>query len=151
MRLPPHSTVAHMGRGVTPHCSWHLSIDSFRLKGCTAHTGPHQIILAPCFCSLLCEFQQPQGPLGWLSWALATLMMHLPRQQRDPNAMECIALPATDAEFAEVHYDCTWSQYMSCLPSLEKGWNCSVHLQIVHSALWWTSIPPPKGVHASTA
>lgn len=35
MRLPPHSTVAHMGRGVTPHCSRHLSIDSLRLNGCS--------------------------------------------------------------------------------------------------------------------
>ena len=52
MRLPPHSTVAHMGRGVTPHCSWHLSMDSFKLKGCRAcHvSGVCQIFLAPHGC-----------------------------------------------------------------------------------------------------
>ena len=48
MRLPPHSTVAHMGRGVTPHCSWHLSMDSFRLKGCRAchGSGIHQFFFS---------------------------------------------------------------------------------------------------------
>ncbi len=40
MRLPPHWMVAHMGRGVTPHCPWHLSMESFMLNGCT--TQRHQ-------------------------------------------------------------------------------------------------------------
>ena len=54
MRLPPHSTVAHMGRGVTPHCSWHLSMDSFKLKGCRACqvSGVCQTLFAPHGCGL---------------------------------------------------------------------------------------------------
>ncbi len=65
MRRPPHSTVAHSGRGVTPHCCWHLSTDSATEKGC--------------------------------------------------------------------------GQYMSCSPSLEKGWKCSVHLRPAESDLFLLS------------
>ena len=34
MRLPPHATVAHIGRGVTPHCCWQPSMEPFRSNGC---------------------------------------------------------------------------------------------------------------------
>ena len=59
MRLPPHSTVAHMGRGVTPHCSWHLSMDSFRLKGCRACHG--SAVCQPFLAPLSCELTDPCG------------------------------------------------------------------------------------------
>ena len=63
MRRPPHWMVAHMGRGVTPHCSWHLSMDSFMLKGCSARTihpnlplGWHGIVQchATCHAFIVC-------------------------------------------------------------------------------------------------
>ena len=34
MRLPPHAIVAHIGRGVTPHCCWQPSMEPLRSKGC---------------------------------------------------------------------------------------------------------------------
>ena len=47
MRLPPHAMVAHIGRGVTPHCCWQPSMEPLRSKGCAPRNGSQHLSATP--------------------------------------------------------------------------------------------------------